>query len=248
MIVTDEGRARYLFDEDDAGALRYSEHHRPGPVALLVLLLAPVLVPVVFAADVTSIGIALFYYGVALAFLILLYLSGWMNRTKVYDHAVVLDTSWPGGQPYVIPLATIDPERLRYHRRANLIGRRLGQGKRTLRTGPYASRAISFDGLSPHLAHPRLRTGVAARRLAADPGSRTMSVDGPAGSDDPLVLGLETWVVATGTPKRLLRALEAALVDSGRAEAAGLAERLLADPVVERWRRPLTDDEIYRRR
>ncbi|AYY14561.1 hypothetical protein EF847_19545 [Actinobacteria bacterium YIM 96077] len=241
------GRHRsYVFDEHAAGRLRYQEHHRPGPIALVVLVVAPGVVPVIFRDDVTSIGIGLFYYGVALFFLVLLYLSGWMNRIKVYDHAVVLDTAWPGGAPYVIPLSTIDPGRVRYHRRANFIGRRMGQGKRHVRTGPYASQAITFDGLSPRVARRRASDVPEAQADRVRPGARTVQVDG--GDGQTLDLEVETWVVATGTPRRLLRALEQALVDAGRPEAAGMAERLLADPVVERWRQPLTEDEIYRDR
>lgn len=235
-------RERFAFGEDQAGRLRYVEHHRPGPVALLVLVVAPALVPLIFRSDLSGPAVALFYYGVGLLFLVLLYLSGWMNRTKVYDRAIVLDTAWPGGAPYVIPLATVDPHRVRYHRRANLIGRRLGQGRRNLRTGPYAAGAITFVGLSPRLARRRAGDPTWAAGERPPSTGRSMPVD-----DDGRLfqLELETWAVATGTPRRLLAAVEQALADAGRAGPDGMTERLLSRPVVERWRRPLTDEEIY---
>lgn len=231
--------ARYLFDEDAAGMLRYTEHHRPGPLALVVLVLLPAVAPLVLWARSGGVAAVVIAYLAGFLMLALLYLSGWMNRTKVYDRAVVLDTTWPGGSPYVIPLETVDVDRIRYHRRANFIGRRLGQGGRHIRMGPYASRAVTFDGLSPRLALRNGRDVTEARAQVVRPGSRSLPVE------DGLVLELQTWAVATGTPEPLLRALEAALVDSGRPEAAGLAARLLADPVVERWREPLTEQEIY---
>ena len=231
----------HVFGMDEVGSLRYRERHRPGPIALAVLFLAPLLVPLIFRDDVTSVAIFLVYYLVALGFLVLLYMSGWMNRISVYDRAVVLDHSWPGGNPYVIPLSTIDPDRVRYHRRANLIGRRLGQGRRTLRVAPYASQAITFQGLSPRVAVRRPgRPAEGIDRVLPD--SRWMEVDDGTRR---VRLELATWVVSTRTARRLLRALEDALVTAGRPDAAGLADRRFAHPVVERWRQPLTDAEIY---
>src|SRR5690625_4567505 len=119
----------YRFGVEDIGRVLYRERHRPGPVALAVLVTAPLLVPLIFRDDVTSVGIFLFYYLGGTAFVALIYMSGWMNRITIHEHAVVLDHSWPGGKPYVIPFSTIDLNRIRYHLRANFIGRRLRQGR-----------------------------------------------------------------------------------------------------------------------
>ncbi|TDD97106.1 hypothetical protein [Jiangella asiatica] len=236
--------ADHLFDESAAGALRYAERHRPGPLALAIMFLGPLVAPLVLVPTAGGgLASAVSYYVGGLVVLVLLFMSGWMNRAKVYDRAVVLDTAWPGGRPYVVPLSTIDPARVRYHERANLIGRRLGQAKRTLRTGPYTRQAVSFEGLSPRLAHRHGRDVSEARTQVVRPRARSLRVDDGAGRT--LDLELATWVVGTSTPEPFLRALEQALVDARGPGAAGLAERTLARPVVERWPDPLTDEEIY---
>ncbi|PSL08326.1 hypothetical protein CLV30_101297 [Haloactinopolyspora alba] len=244
MTERPDRKREYFFDENEAGRLRYTERHWPGPIAWAVLLATPSLIPLIGWRNVTSPGIGLFLYGGSLVVMSVFYLTGLINRVKIYDRAVVLSTNLKPSRPYVVPLSTIDPSRIRYHRRVNFIGRRLSFGRRNIRAAVYASQAVCFDGLSPWMAHDRLR------REGPDHSSLSPTARGIAVEldDAPGSLEVQTWVVSTRTPRKLLRAIEDALVDFGRTDAAGMTDRLLADPVVERWRKPLTEDEIYRPR
>ena len=76
--------------------------------------------------------------------------SGFLDRHRVHEDAVLLGTTWPGATPFVVPVSSIDPGSLVVHERANQVNRRLHMnGTPTMRMAIYSTRAVSFVGLGP---------------------------------------------------------------------------------------------------
>ena len=235
--MTGELRPRWFFDESEAGILRYSARQWPTPRAGLVLLLLLLGLPllVLLAGGPTALWGTL---GGDL-FLLLLAGSGLLERCRIYDRALVVGPTWPGAVPYVIPLETIDPAHVRLWHRANLLARSQPDASLwTRRAAIYTSIGITFEGLSPAAAHARRRDAAVAR-LGLRPSQTRYDPVAEHGFPGPGQRGLPTsnWLLGTSRPEPLLRALEAALVSSGRVDARGLADRELRDPAVAPWKR-----------
>jgi len=218
-----------LLQPQDAGRQLYAERPLPSvwAVAVVLLLLLAFYTLLVALLDSPA-GAALMALGAALS-LALLFAAGALEKHRVCERALLLGPTLPRALPYVVPLVTIDPATVRLHRRANFLARRLAQqGTPNLRMAPYATLAVSFKGLHPSAAHPRRRD--AAASLYTEPLLRY--------DNTPFTrVVTDRWVLATRHPDRLLHALEQALTGAGIPGAAGVAERELRDPAVERWRR-----------
>ena len=235
-----------LLDEPEAGPLLHRERLWPSARGWAVTLGAPAVVGALFGlaggpgvvAGMVVIGLVL---GLVFA------ATGFVQEQRVHERALVTGGTWPRSRPYVIPWESVDPSQVRLHHRANLIGRRVKQGSRTLRVAPYGTIAVSFPGLAPELASPRARERtfglLATQGVDAEAELRAQDEsmrDWNLGTTYPT----ETWVIGTGHPDRFLAAVESALLAAGRPDARGLAARELAHPLVERYRHPLTEDEL----
>ncbi|MCW2567226.1 MAG: hypothetical protein JWN54_1323 [Mycobacterium sp.] len=228
-----EGIETYLLEETKAGTLLYGERLTPSPWGWVGLIAIPVLI---FLGLVPSAGIAGSAAGMlgAVLFLTAGTVAGCLMRHQVRDRALLTGLSWRSARQYVLPWSTVDPSRIRLHRRANFIGRRLKEPwSYQYRFNPWNWLIVSVPGPTRELAHPRLRRGALD---VLDPDD----VDQNGYPTD-------TWYLGTRHPERLLRAIEQAMVASGRTDARGLAARELARPVVERWWHPLRDEDIYGR-
>jgi hypothetical protein len=239
-----EDSQRLLLDPVDAGPTLHDERLWPGPLGWAVLLGIPVLA---FLALLPRDGLALAVAGAVGAGIVTLGLaaSGALLHNRVHRWAMVLGVSRPAARPYVVPWSTVDPSRVRLHHRANFIARRLRtQSSPVLRVAAFTTVAVTLTGLRPELAHPEKRLTL-LRRLGLPGIDAETELREARATHDGWNLLTATWVIGTRDPERLLTAIEDALVASGHPEARGLAARELARPVVERWRHPLSDDEIY---
>jgi hypothetical protein len=218
-----------LLQPEDAGRQLYAERPLPSWWALAVVVLALLAVyALLLRLFDSTLGAAATTAGAAL-FVALLFGTAMLDQHRVCERALLLGPTLPRALPYVVPLTTIDPASVRLHHRANFITRRLRQqGTPNLRMAPFATVAVSFTGLHPSAAHPRRRAEAAS--LYTEP---LLAYENTAFTR----VVTERWVLATRHPDRLLRALEQALDGAGLPGAAGLAERELRNPIVERWRR-----------
>lgn len=216
--------AAFLLQPQDAGRELFRVRPVPGPgawTAYGVAVTAGGLAGGFAAGGSTATAVA-GALGIALLFG-LLYLVGFLECHRVCEHALVLGlTPWPGGEPYVIPWATVDPATLTVHRPLTRPGAPAGEpGERGIRAAAYSRRGVSLGGLYADLAHPRRRTtSPTARALLA------------RYADDPARHGLPAtrWIMGVRDPEPLVRAIVTALAAHGRVDA-GLADRVLACPV-----------------
>lgn len=97
---------------------------------------------------------------------------------RVCENALVVGSS-VGGQPYVIPWASVRPGSLTVHDPVNRFRRPAGEtGDRATRMAVFATRAVSVEGLIADLAHPRLRERTStAKQLLAGRGEAPAPAD-----------------------------------------------------------------------
>ena len=225
-----------LLDASEAGPLRWSQRVLPGPVPALSMLAVLAVSSALFYVFEGPTGpIAVLGLAVPLAALVGLHA---LEVYRVHDHALVVGMQGRRMIPFVVPWETVDPELVRLHTRANFVARRIGVNtRRNVRQPPWSRTAVSVVGLGPDYASPRLRAAklpLVRRQLAS-------------GQQPLMPLPLAPWYLGTRKPEPLLRALEAALVEAGQKGAHGLADRCLAAPVRERYRTPLTEQQVYGR-
>ncbi len=223
-----------LLSEPEVGAQRWRTRVLPGPGVLLQSITGFALVgAVLWVLDGVHGLIALVGLGLVFAVLV----GGPALETcRVHENGLVVELQGRRVSPYVIPWASVDVDLVRLHHRAHLLGRRTGPRRPSTRQPVWCRTAVSLVGLAPDYASAHLRS------------SRLFDVRRMLQAGEPLMpLPLAVWYLGPGRPERLLRALEAALVDAGHAQAKGLADRCLAEPVRERYRRPLTDEQVYGR-
>ncbi len=167
--------------------------------------------------------------GAYLVFLAALAGSGWLERHRVYERALVLGPTWPGARPYVIPVETINPASTTVHLRANRINQRLHQnGQPTMRTAVYSTRAVSLVGLHYDAAGPRARSG-----------SRSLRVASALLGQQPLETGGTCrWVLGVKDPAPLVGALMTVLEPTGRGGPQA-ADQVLAAPIEEPGGQPV---------
>ncbi len=158
-----------------------------------------------------------------LVFLAALAGSGWLEKHRLYERALVLGPTWPGARPYVIPADTIDPGSVTVHLRANRINQRLHQnGQPSMRMAVYSTRAVSLVGLHYDAAGPRPRSG-----------SRSLRAASALLGQQPLQAGRTCrWVLGVKDPAPLVSALMTVLEPMGRAGPRE-AEQVIATPVEE---------------
>jgi hypothetical protein len=229
--MNSDDREKYLLNEDESGGLLLSERLVPSPLTWAVLVGFVVLWFLAFTpfagvagSAAGTVGAVLFLGGFTAAHCLL--------KHQVRERALLTGLTWPSARQYVIPWTSVDPGRIRLHHRANFLGNRTKAGVSwTYRFAPWNTVVVSVPGLAHQLAHPRRRGKV---------------VDPPTIFDIyPAEIPTEIWYLGTRHPERFLRALENALVAAGRSEARGLAARQLANPVVEGFRHPPRDEDIY---
>lgn len=152
-------------------------------------------------------------------------LGGFVEKHRVHEHALLLGPTWPGADPYVVPLASVDPDSITSHVRANQMPKRLhNNGLPTMRCAIYTTRAVSLVGLSYEAA-------LAGRNPAKSRGHQAMGAALYGRAEMPREAA-SRWVLGVRRPKPLLDALEAALAADGRPQP-GLAARVNDRPVVE---------------
>lgn len=151
-------------------------------------------------------------------------LAGFAEKHRVHEHALLLGPTWPRAQPYVVPLASIDPDTVTSHLRANQLPKRLhNNGLPTMRCAIYTTRAVSLVGLSYEAA-------LGERNPADSRGHQ--AVGHFFGRNDMPREAASRWVLGVRRARPLLDALEVALAADGRPQP-GLAARVDARPVVE---------------
>jgi hypothetical protein len=213
-----------LLESGDVGRVLYSTRPTAGPLAwlmLLTLLAGAAVIGAVVPGGGPGGAIAAALG--ATAILGTMFVGGPLDHHRVCENALVLGMNpWPGGQPYIIPWSTVDPNSLTLHRPANRMGRPAGEvGARGTRMAVYSTRAVSLLGLHPDLAHPtrRNRTQLARNLLATRTPQQI--------ADEPPLI---RWVMGTRHPEPLLRAIEDVLTRH-RDDANGIADRALAHPM-----------------
>jgi hypothetical protein len=217
-------------DPDAYGKLIYSVRPTPGVRAVTVVA-ALLLVIGAFvwltndhswwlaAAGVVGAGIAV----------TAICLAGFVEKHRVHEHVLLLGPTWPGATPYVVPLASVDPDTVTSHLRANHIPKRLNNnGLPTMRCAIYTTRAVSLVGLSYEAA-------LAGRNPADSHAHQVMG--GLYGRTEMPREAASRWVLGVRRPRPLLDALETAFAADGRPQP-GLAARVDALPVVEPSGRP----------
>lgn len=152
-------------------------------------------------------------------------LGGLVEKHRVHEHALLLGPTWPGSTPYVVPLASVDPDTITSHVHANQMPKRLhNNGLPTMRCAIYTTRAVSLVGLSYEAALPG--------RNPADSSAHQAMGAALYGRNEMPREAASRWVLGVRRPRPLLDALESALAADGRPRP-GLAARVDARPVVE---------------
>ena len=211
-------------DEVAYGRLLYAV--RPTPRWNALLVLAAILLAaggLVWLTDRSVWSAVAGFTGAGLA-LSAICLGGFVDKHRVHEHAVLLGPTWPGTQPYVVPLSTIDPSTITFHLRARQLPRRLhNNGLPTMRCAIYTTWAVSFIGLSYEAARGDRNPAVSAahQRAGLFYGRGEMPTEAAS-----------RWVLGIRRPRPLLDALEAALAADGRPQP-GLAAFVETHPVTE---------------
>ena len=206
-------RDRYLFDEGKAGNLLLSERLMPSPLAWAILVGVLVLW---FLALAPFIGIVATMEGMpgVVLFLGVYTAVHCLLEHQVRSRALLTGLTWPSARPYIIPWASVDPNKIRLYYRSDIPGIRDTFTSWTYRFAPWNPIVVSIPGLPPTLAHPR---GSGRELEMIDPYPVY-----------PMNYPTVPWLLGTRHPEQLLRAIERALVDAGRTDAHGLAARELA--------------------
>ena len=213
----------WLMRPEDAGAELFRVRPLPGPMAWVALTGLTALGGVLgLLPPERSLGTVISGALVSAVLFLLLFGAGYLELHRVCENALVVGLSpVPGGVPYMIPWESVRPGSIRVHDPAvGFRGAAGPAGGRGTRMAMYSSRAVSLEGLVADLAGPRLREMGPVARLLEDRSAAALEQDPP----------LTRWVMGVRDPEPLVRAVEAALVARGLAEA-GLADQALASPL-----------------
>ncbi|WP_134772020.1 hypothetical protein [Ornithinimicrobium flavum] len=209
-------------DSDDMGPVLASFRPWPSPrvwlvqLALSALFLLPWLLPGENSWALSA-TLLVCQWGTLLIFL----LAGVVDRHRVCEHGLVLGLR--RRSTLVVPWSTLDPGRVRIVERSSLLGRydRVPATGPHFRQGFLTTRSLAVNGLDTapfgalHLPHLYSSTDVA-------------DVHGTRAT--PFVW----WLMGSPQPERIARAIEEAMIADGY-DAAGLAERAVANSVQLRW-------------
>lgn len=139
-------------------------------------------------------------------------LPGILERHRVCEHGLVLGYGPTRSARYVVPWASVDPERVRLLRRSQLISRHQGMPQVSphyrIGTGPLAYRSVAVNGLdtvSSEMQHRRRESRYA------------------------------WWILGSPQPEKIARAIEDAMVADGHTAARGLAARAMEQEIVVPW-------------
>jgi hypothetical protein len=209
-------------DSDDMGRVLAS--FRPWPtarvwliqLALSLVFLLPLLLPVQDSWAI-SLTLLLGQWAMVLTFL----LAGAVDHHRVCEHGLVL--GWRRRSTLVVPWSTLDPGRVRILERSSILGRydRVPATGPHFRQGFLTTRSLAVNGLDTALFGAFHVPGLySAPDISDEAGTRP----------SPFVW----WLMGCPQPEKLARAIEEAMIADGY-DAAGLAERAVANRVQLRW-------------